>query len=273
MPDGLDGIIAASTRISSVEGEAGRLTLAGYAVEDLAPHASFEEVAYLLLHGHLPAPAERLAFSRGLAERRVLSGAVLDVLRAAAAAETPPMDALRMAAPLLSLGRAEDPLREALTAIASFPTIVGSYWRLRHGERPAALRHRHQRRVPYRAPAAGAGTAAGTVQRDVCHGRVLGCDLGTAIIDLIAPLSRFEDCITQLDVRFQPRGAHSRQEDRGAVRYLQRAQRARRKIAPERRSDVRVSRDERRVNGNPGKILTRDAGAEAVPAVRRRHSA
>ena len=57
MTNGLDGIVAASTRISNVDGEAGRLTLAGYAIEELAPHASFEEVAYLLLHGQLPAPA------------------------------------------------------------------------------------------------------------------------------------------------------------------------------------------------------------------------
>ena len=47
MADGLDGVVATSTRLSHVDGEAGRLTLAGYAVEDLAPHASFEEVAHL----------------------------------------------------------------------------------------------------------------------------------------------------------------------------------------------------------------------------------
>ena len=39
-----------------------------------------------------------------------------------------------MAAPLLSLGRPEDPLDDAMTAIAAFPTIVGTYWRLLHGE-------------------------------------------------------------------------------------------------------------------------------------------
>jgi citrate synthase len=44
------------------------------------------------------------------------------------------MDVLRMAVPLLSLGREEDPLDDAMTAIASFPTIVGTYWRLRRGE-------------------------------------------------------------------------------------------------------------------------------------------
>jgi citrate synthase len=140
MSDGLEGVVAASTRLSHVDGEAGRLTIAGYAVEDLAPYASFEEVAYLLLHGRLPEPSERVQFAEDLARRRALSRAALEVLREAAAAKAPPMDALRMAAPLLSLGREENPLDDAMTAIASFPTIVGSYWRIRHGEEPVAVR-------------------------------------------------------------------------------------------------------------------------------------
>src|SRR4030095_2745441 len=53
MRDGLEDVVAASTRLSHVDGEAGRLTLAGYAVEDLAPDAGFEGVAYLPLPGRL----------------------------------------------------------------------------------------------------------------------------------------------------------------------------------------------------------------------------
>jgi citrate synthase len=138
--DGLEGIVAAATRLSHVDGEAGHLTLAGYAVEDLAPHASFEEVAYLFLHGRLPEPAERASFAKDLAARRVLPRAAIDVLREAAAAKAPPMDALRMGAAILGLGREENPLDDAMTAIASFPTIVGVYWRLRNGEAPVPIR-------------------------------------------------------------------------------------------------------------------------------------
>lgn len=140
MSEGLEGIVAASTRLSHVDGEAGRLTLAGYAVEDLAPNASFEEVAYLFLHGRLPALAERYRFARELAARRALPRAATAVLHEAAAAKTPVMDALRMAAPLLSLGRAENAADDAITAVASFPTIVGSYWRIRNGEAPVPVR-------------------------------------------------------------------------------------------------------------------------------------
>jgi citrate synthase len=140
MHEGLEDVVAASTRLSEVDGEAGRLTIAGYPVEDLAPYASIEEVAFLLLHGRLPEPSEGTQFAADMAQRRALSPAALDVLHAAASAQASSMDALRMAAPLLSLGRDDDPMDDALTAIASFPTIVGTYWRIRHGEAPVTVR-------------------------------------------------------------------------------------------------------------------------------------
>ena len=140
MNEGLEGIIAASTRLSHVDGEAGRLILAGYAVEDLGPHAAFEEVAYLFLRGRLPEPEELSKFARDLASRRSLPGIAIDVLRRAAATQAPPMDALRVAVPLLSLGRKEDPLDDAITAIASFPAIIGTWWRLRNGRQPVPVR-------------------------------------------------------------------------------------------------------------------------------------
>jgi len=141
MSEGLEGVVAASTRISHVDGEAGRLTIAGYAVEDLAPCATFEEVAYLLLNGRLPDDPECDRFTRDLTARRTLPPAAVEILREAAAAHTPPMDALRMAAAILSLGgdqnpSDENPIDAAMTAIASFPTIVGVYWRLINGLSP-----------------------------------------------------------------------------------------------------------------------------------------
>jgi citrate synthase len=140
MAEGLEGVVATSTRLSHVDGDAGRLTLAGYAVEDLAPQASFEEVAHLFLHGRLPQPEERARFAQDLAGRRALPHAALTVLGDAAALNAPPMDALRMAASVLSLGRPQNALDDALTAIAAFPTIVATYWRLRRGEAPVAVR-------------------------------------------------------------------------------------------------------------------------------------
>ena len=140
MVEGLEGVVATATRLSDVDGEAGRLTIAGYAVEELAPYASFEDVAYLLLHGHLPEPSARVRFMQDLAGRRGLSRAAVAIVREAAAAKVPPMDALRMAVPALSLGHDDGPVDDAMTAIASFPAIVGTYWRVLNGQGPVPVR-------------------------------------------------------------------------------------------------------------------------------------
>jgi citrate synthase len=140
MNEGLEGVVAASTRLSHVDGEAGKLILAGYEIDDLAPRVSFEELAWLLLHGRLPDSSERFAFARELAARRPLSGAAHAVLREAAAAKVTGMHALRMAAATLGMGKANSPLDDSLTAIASFPSIVGAWWRLSHGREPVPTR-------------------------------------------------------------------------------------------------------------------------------------
>src|SRR4051794_30166543 len=101
---GLDQVVAATTRLSHVDGERGELLIAGYPVEELAPHATFEQVAWLLWHGELPSARQRAALARDLAAARELPPATVDLLRAAAAAGVPPMDALRMGAATLSLG-------------------------------------------------------------------------------------------------------------------------------------------------------------------------
>ncbi|HKH11530.1 MAG TPA: citrate synthase/methylcitrate synthase [Rubrobacter sp.] len=130
---GLEGVVAARTRISGVDGEAGVLTLAGFPVEELAGRASFEEVVYLLRYGDLPDAGELAAFRAALAGRRGLPEATVDLLRVAAARGVPAMDALRMAADTLSLDVSEDP---ALDLVARFPVIVAAHHRLFRGEEP-----------------------------------------------------------------------------------------------------------------------------------------
>jgi len=66
---GLEGVVAAGTRLSHVDGERGELLLAGFPVEELAPHAAYEEVLFLLWHDRLPAAAERAALETELAAR------------------------------------------------------------------------------------------------------------------------------------------------------------------------------------------------------------
>jgi citrate synthase len=137
---GLEGVVAAQTRLSSVDGEAGKLVLAGYPVEELAPQASFEEVVHLFWHGRLPKAEELPVLQWDLAGRRRLPDAAMALLLRAAEQKAPVMDVLRMAAAVLSLGRPENPEDDAKTLVAAFPTIVGSYWRLLQGEAPVEPR-------------------------------------------------------------------------------------------------------------------------------------
>ncbi len=135
---GLEGVVAAETRLSSVDGEAGELIIAGFPVEELASRATFEEVVYLLWHDVLPDPGQLAVFGEKLCARRALPGATLELLRAAAYERVPAMDALRMAAGTVSLGGADGAYDEALALVASMPTIVAAYWRLLGGEEPVA---------------------------------------------------------------------------------------------------------------------------------------
>jgi citrate synthase len=139
---GLAGIIAAETRLSSVDGQAGELIIAGYPVETLAPAVTFEEVLYLLWHDRLPAAAALRDLRAALADWRALPPLTLDLLRAVAGTQAPAMDALRMAASTQSVDLAgavpgpEGVPAEALALAARFPTMVAAYWRLRQGQAP-----------------------------------------------------------------------------------------------------------------------------------------
>ena len=78
---GLEGIVAASTRLSHVDGERGELIIAGYPVGELAEYATFEETTWLLWHGDLPSSAQLETFRSELAAARVLSSATEALLR------------------------------------------------------------------------------------------------------------------------------------------------------------------------------------------------
>ena len=81
---GLEGVIAAQTRLSSVDGQVGELIIAGFPVEALAGKATFEETLYLLWYDALPTRAQLAEFRQALLRYRPLSSAAIDVLRAAA---------------------------------------------------------------------------------------------------------------------------------------------------------------------------------------------
>src|SRR5947199_10613072 len=132
---GLEGVVAATTRLSHVDGERGELIIAGYPLAELAANATFEQATWLLWHGQRPSAAELLGFHRELAAKRTLPRAMEALLRECAGAAVEPMDALRIAAGAISLDGDDAP-----AIVAKIPTIVASFWRLSRGLSPIAPR-------------------------------------------------------------------------------------------------------------------------------------
>jgi citrate synthase len=128
---GLAGVVAAQTRLSSVNGLEGELIIAGFPLNEIASQATFEEVAYLLWNDTLPTPVELDKFRQALAAERVLPGATTNILQAAAQYRLPAMDALLLAASTLSLDLAKSDLpHQAVAVLARFPVMVATYARL-----------------------------------------------------------------------------------------------------------------------------------------------
>ena len=125
--EGLQGVVAAETRLSMVDGERGELIIAGQPVEALSG-GSFESVVDLLW--------QTAGFS-GRVRAMALPSHTEALLRAVAEKHAGTMDALRMAAGTLL---ATSDREAAETLIGSFPSIVAAYWRLLHGLEPIAPR-------------------------------------------------------------------------------------------------------------------------------------
>jgi citrate synthase len=128
---GLAGVVAAQTRLSSVDGLAGELIIAGFPLEGIASQATFEEVAYLLWNDALPTARELEDFRQALAAHRPLPSATIELLKVAAQSRLPAMDALLLGASTLSLDLAKsDPAHQAVAVLARFPVMVATYARL-----------------------------------------------------------------------------------------------------------------------------------------------
>lgn len=141
---GLEGVVALDSELSFIDGQAGVLIYRGYRIEDLAEHASFEEVAHLLWHGRLPTQAELDALNRQLRAERPLPQVIVELLYRIPR-DANPMAVLRTAVSALALvdPEADDMSREAnvrkaIRLTARIPTIIAAYDRIRRGEEPVA---------------------------------------------------------------------------------------------------------------------------------------
>jgi citrate synthase len=129
---GLQNIVIGTTNLSLVEGEKGQLVFRGYEIQDLALHATFEEVAYLLWYGKQPSDAETRTLRDNMAQHRALPAEALNVLRALSP-DTEPMDALRTG--VSAIGAATRgtniDLEHALALTAQVATVIATFHRLR----------------------------------------------------------------------------------------------------------------------------------------------
>jgi 2-methylcitrate synthase len=165
---GLAGVVAGQSAICTVGHEETGLTYRGYSIHDLAEHSTFEEVAYLLIHGALPTQTELTRYKKKLVSLRDLPSA-LKIILEQLPSNANPMDVLRTGCSALGTLEQEsakhDQYAIADRLLALFPsmlvywyrfhrdgkrietalddeTIAGHFLHLLHGKKPDELQRR-----------------------------------------------------------------------------------------------------------------------------------
>ena len=138
---GLTGVYFDRTQTTFIDGKEGVLEYRGYSIDDLAEKSTFEETAFLLLHGCLPNRIELERFDLRLKESRAIPDEVMSVIRAVQKAH--PMSVLRTGVSALSAvdpeandNSIEATVRKGERLTAQVPTIVMAHNAMRHGRDP-----------------------------------------------------------------------------------------------------------------------------------------
>ncbi len=138
---GLEGVVSNETAISNIDGKegAGGLEYRGYAIEDLSGKVSYEETAFLLLHGDLPTCPQLAEFDARLRSSRAIPESLIGLYKALPTSSHP-MDVLRTAVSVLSHFDPDvnaDPrdhaanVRKAERLVAQMPTAIAFFDRIR----------------------------------------------------------------------------------------------------------------------------------------------
>jgi citrate synthase len=137
---GLEGIVATTSSICWIDGDAGVLAYRGIDIHELATSSTFEETTYLLWFGALPTAAQLADFSKELAAARTIDPSVIAFMRGLPKDATP-MEVLRTAVSLLSLYDADERdsshaanVRKSYRLTAQIAMIVAIYDRIRKGK-------------------------------------------------------------------------------------------------------------------------------------------
>ncbi len=141
---GLKNVIAADSRISDVDGQAGQLIYCGYHIDELAEHSTFEETSYLLLNGELPTASQLVEFSELLKKHRAVPQETLDLLKSMPDG-THPMSMMRTAVSelgVLDSGESEHSVEafteRSIKLTAQLTTLLAAIKRIREGKEPLA---------------------------------------------------------------------------------------------------------------------------------------
>jgi citrate synthase len=139
-PKGLEGVVAATSSICFIDGDAGILAYRGIDIHDLADKSTFEETCYLLWHGRLPSRAELDDQNKTLAAERKLDPAIIALIRSFPKAALP-LEVLRTAVSALSAYDSEAEkldhdtnVRKAIRLTSQIAMIVAAYDRIRKGK-------------------------------------------------------------------------------------------------------------------------------------------
>ncbi len=143
---GLEGVVAAETRIGHVDGQRCQLIYRGYSIDELIGRTTYEEVSYLLLYGTLPTVRQLADWTRQLETHRTLAPKVDDCLQLLPHGADP-MALLRTIISVIGLydpdaenSATETLYRKAVRVIATTPTIIAAMGRMRQGLSPVAPR-------------------------------------------------------------------------------------------------------------------------------------
>jgi citrate synthase len=139
-PKGLEGIVATTSSICYIDGDAGVLSYRGIDIHELASHSTFEETTYLLWFGTLPTSEGLQSFSAELSAARVLPPEVIQLLHTVPIDATP-MQVLRTAVSLLSIYDVDEPssthdanVRKAYRLTSQIAMLVAVFDRIRKGK-------------------------------------------------------------------------------------------------------------------------------------------
>ncbi|HET9838390.1 MAG TPA: citrate synthase [Candidatus Angelobacter sp.] len=137
---GLEGVVAATSSVCFIDGDAGVLAYRGIDIHDLADHSNFEETCYLLWFGHLPRKAELADLKQKLAAERKIDPAIYNFMRGLPKTATP-MEVLRTAVSALSFYDSEAErvdhdanVHKAIRLTSQIAMIVAGFDRIRKGK-------------------------------------------------------------------------------------------------------------------------------------------